>query len=174
LQTTERAVQSDPKAAEIVQFARALVRRLRRQWLPASELPIQLVHGDFRLGNVCRSEGGRTVYLDFGFFARRPRIHELAYALAFMLLALDAPQAPESFCWACIPGLIAEYEAGANVHLAQSEQRALAPYTASIPLYFAAFAGFTKDPVAELCSSLSFLQLSEWLLAHPAFLPGSG
>jgi Ser/Thr protein kinase RdoA (MazF antagonist) len=174
LKVTEKAVQGDPKAAEIVQHVRALVRQLRGQWLPASELPTQFVHGDIRLGNVCRTADGKTVYLDFGFFARRPRIHELAYALAFMLLALDAHRAPEGFDWACVPRLVAEYEASANVCITPLEQGALAPYTASIPLYFAAFAGFTKNPVDGLCSSLPFLQLSKWLLAHPALLLGGG
>ncbi len=160
LPVTERAVQGDPQAEDAAQFLRSLVRQLRQQWLPATELPTQLVHGDVRLSNVCRTVEGRTLYLDSGFLARRPRIYELAYALAFMLLALGVHQAPESFAWDSIPGLIEEYEAAAHVRLTLLEDRALAPYTASVPLYAAALDGFTGNPVGKLCSRLPFLRLS--------------
>jgi len=53
-----------------------------------------------RLGNVRRSPAGEPVYFDFGFLARRPRIHELAYALSWILLrpacAGPVPTAPEA------------------------------------------------------------------------------
>ena len=151
---------------------RALVQQLQRQWLPASELPMQLVHGDVSPRNVCRTADGRTVYFDFGFLARRPRIHELAYALAFMLLALGGHRAPESFAWASIRRLVEEYEVTANVCLTPAERRALAPYTASVPLYAAALDGFTENPVERLLARLPFLHLSAWLLAHPTALLG--
>jgi Ser/Thr protein kinase RdoA (MazF antagonist) len=172
LPVTERAVQGDPEAAHVARRLRALVGQLRRQWMPAAELPMQLVHGDIRLGNVCRTVGGRTVYFDFGFLARRPRIYELAYALAFMLLVLGGDRAPESFAWERIPRLVEEYEAAANVRLTPAERRALAPYTASVPLYAAALDGFTESPVEKLRSRRPFLQLSAWLLAHPKALLG--
>lgn len=172
LPVTETAVQDDAEAASVARLVRTLVQQLRRQWLPATELPMQLVHGDVRLSNVCRTVEGRTIYFDFGFLAWRPRIHELAYALAFMLLALGAHRAPESFAWERVPGLVEEYEAGANVRLTLAERRALAPYTASVPLYAAALDGFTENPVEKLCSRLPFLHLSVWLLAHPTVLLG--
>jgi Ser/Thr protein kinase RdoA (MazF antagonist) len=172
LPVTERAVQGDPQAAGVAQLLRSLVRQLRRRWLPATELPIQLIHGDVRLSNVCRTREGRTVYFDFGFLAWRPRIYELAYALAFMILELGGHQAPESFAWDNIGQLVEEYEAAANARLTLSEKRALAPYTASVPLYAAALDGFTEAPVEKLCSRLPFLHLSAWLLAHPAALLG--
>jgi Ser/Thr protein kinase RdoA (MazF antagonist) len=108
LQVTESAVQGDPEAAEIARLLRDLVRRLRSQWLPANRLPMQLIHGDAPLSNVCRTPEGKTVYLDFGFLALRPRIHDLAYALAFMVLALDGCRAPERFAWPLIPELVEE------------------------------------------------------------------
>jgi len=172
LPVTETAVQGDPDAAEVARLLRALVQQLQRQWQPTTELPMQLVHGDVRLSNVCRTADGRTVYLDFGFLARRPRIHELAYALAFMLRALGAHRAPESITWECIPRLVEEYEATAKVRLTLAERRALAPYTASVPLYAAALDGFTDNPVEKLRSRLPFLHLSAWLLAHPTALLG--
>jgi len=172
LPVTETAVQGDPEAADVARLLRALVQQLRRQWLPATELPMQLVHGDVRLSNVCRTSEGTTVYLDFGFLAWRPRIHDLAYSLAFMLLALGGHRAPESFARDSVPRLVKEYEATANSRLTLAERRALAPYTAAVPLYAAALDGFTEDPVGKLRSRLPFLRLSEWLLAHPAALLG--
>jgi Ser/Thr protein kinase RdoA (MazF antagonist) len=172
LPVTETAVQGDPEAALAARLLRELVQQLQRRWLPATELPMQLVHGDAGLRNVCRIADGRTVYFDFGFLARRPRIHELAYALAFMFLALGAQQAPESFAWEDIPRLVEAYEATAPARLTPAERRALAPYTASIPLYAAALDGFTENPAEKLRSRLPFLQLSAWLLAHPTALLG--
>jgi hypothetical protein len=121
---------------------------------------------------VCRTAEGRTVYFDFGFLAWRPRIHELAYALAFMLLALGGHRVLYSFAWERIPRLVEEYEATASVGLTPAERRALAPYTASVLLYAAALDGFTENPVEKLLSRRSFLQLSAWLLAHPTALLG--
>jgi Ser/Thr protein kinase RdoA (MazF antagonist) len=172
LPVTERAVQGDPEAARVAWLLHSLVRQLRRQWLPARELPMHLIHGDVRLSNVCRTVEGRTVYFDLGFLAWRPRIYELAYALAFMLLALSGHRGPESFAWNSVPRLVEEYEAAADVRLTLEEKRALAPYTASVPLYAAALDGFTGDPVEKLRSRLPFLHLSAWLLAHPTALLG--
>lgn len=167
LPITELAVQDDLEASDIARLLRDLIRRLRVLWLPATQLPQHLVHGDVRLSNVCRTPGGETVYLDFGFLAWRPRIHDLAYSLAFMLLALKVYQAPESFAWQSIQRFVEEYEVAGNSRLTLMERRALAPYTAAVPLYAAALSGFTNDPVGHLRDSLPFLRLSKWLLAHP-------
>lgn len=169
---TVAAVRDDPEAAAIAQLLRDLIRRLRAQWLPANRLPMQLVHGDIRLPNVCRTSTGRTVYLDFGFLARRPRVHELAYALAFMILALGGQHRPERFAWHHIPRLIAEYEAASDAPLTAAEQKALAPCTAAVPLYNAALDGFTADPPTFLRARLPFLRLSAWLLSHPGAIQG--
>lgn len=166
LSITEKAVRSDAEAADIARLLRELVRRLRRQWVPASHLPQQLIHGDVRLSNVCRTSEGKVVYLDFGFLARRPRIHDLACALAFMVLALQGSQTSEKFPWHDVPSLIEAYETGAHSRLTVMERQALAPYTAAVPLYAAALAGFGNNPIRLLRERLSFLRLSEWLLAY--------
>jgi Ser/Thr protein kinase RdoA (MazF antagonist) len=172
LPVTEAAVQSDEMAVEVAHLLHDLVSRLSRQWLPASQLPQQLIHGDIRLSNVCLTPEGKTVYLDFGFLAYRPRIHELAYSLAFTFLALHGNQSPESFAWQTIPQLIQEYEAAANSRLTSLERKALAPYTAAVPLYAATLAGLGNDPTKLLRDRLPFLRLSEWLLAHPEAVSG--
>lgn len=169
LPVSEAAVRANPDAAAVARWVRALVGRLRRQWPSAAELPAQLVHGDLRLGNVCCARDGGTIYLDFGFLARRPRIHELAYSLAYMVLALGGCAAPEQFDWSLVPELVTAYEAAAGARLSAAERRALAPYAAAVPLYHAAIAGFTVDPVQQLLGGhqLPFLRFAEWLLAHP-------
>lgn len=172
LPVTTTAVEHNPEAADIARSLRDLIGLLRRQWLPASSLPQQLVHGDVRLSNVCQTSTGQTVYLDFGFLARRPRVHDLAYSLAFMLLALHQQQPPEDFPWQAIPRLIETYEATTNTRLTNDERKALAPYTAAIPLHSAALSGFALDPPALLRERLPFLRLSAWLLAHPEALQG--
>jgi Ser/Thr protein kinase RdoA (MazF antagonist) len=170
LPVTEAAVQGDPEAGEIARLLRDLLRSLRRQWLPTTALPMQLVHGDARLPNICRTPDSATVYLDFGFLAMRPRVHELAYALAFMVQALDGHRAPEQFAWPYVRELIGEYEAAANTRLTPAERSALVPYTAAVPLYHAALDGFSNDPASQLRARLLFLRLSAWLLANPGAL----
>lgn len=169
LPVTEDAVRHDLEAAEIARLLRELVGRLRKQWVPATDLPVQLVHGDVRLGNVSRNPEGETVYLDFGFLAQRPRIHELGYSLAWMVLALERHQDPESFAWESVPRLLEAYETWACSRLTRTERRALAPYAAAVPLYQAAVCGFLPHPAEALRDEMrrSFMRLSEWLLTHP-------
>jgi Ser/Thr protein kinase RdoA (MazF antagonist) len=163
LPVTESAVRGDPEA-DVARLLRDLVRRLRLQWLPATGLPVQLVHGDVRLSNVCRTPAGKTVYLDFGFLAVRPRIHEISYALAFMALALDGHRAPQTFAWQGVPRLIEAYEDAAHARLTAAERRALAPGTAAVLLYHAALDGFANDPAGQLRARLPALRLSD----HPS------
>jgi Ser/Thr protein kinase RdoA (MazF antagonist) len=169
LPQTEPAVRGDPAAAESARSLRRLAGRLRSQWIPAAELPQQLLHGDVRLSNVPRAPDGAPVYFDFGFLARRPRIHELAYSLSWMLLRPDSQGTAESFPWDTLPGLVAVYEEAARVTLTQLERRALVPYTAAVPIYLAALAGRMPDPIGHLLAPTrqQFLRIGDWLLAHP-------
>lgn len=169
LPVTERAVQGDPEAAEIARLLRRLIGSLRAQWVSAAALPVRLVHGDVRLGNVSRFPTSPPVYFDFGFLAHRPRIHELGYSLAWMVLALGGHREPQHFAWENVPRMVAAYEAASDSHLTQLERRVLAPYAALVPLYQAAVCGFLPNPTAALRDGLRrpFLRLSEWLLAHP-------
>jgi Ser/Thr protein kinase RdoA (MazF antagonist) len=167
LPATEAAVRGDPEAREIAGLVRELARRVRRRWIAGTELPVQWVHGDVRLSNVRLTPAGEAVYFDFGFLARRPRIHDLAYALAFMVWALGNLDAPERFPWNAVPRLIEAYEATAPARLTTAERTALGPYTAAVPLYCAALDGFTEDPAGNLRTRLPFLRLAEWILAHP-------
>lgn len=175
LPATEAAVRDDPQASETARWVHTLVRRLRSQWVPATELPVQLVHGDIRLGNVRRSPHGAAAYFDFGFLAHRPRVHELAYALAWMVLRPDSRGTGEGFTWEDVPHLMGEYEQAAHTTLTPAERRALAPYTAAVPLYLGAIACFVPDPLTHLRDQTrrTFLRIAEWVLDHPDALGGS-
>jgi Ser/Thr protein kinase RdoA (MazF antagonist) len=167
LPVTESAIQGDPEASDTAWLLRDLVSHLGHHWIPAGRLPMQLVHGDIRLSNVCQTPEGKTVYLDFGFLAQRPRIHALAYSLAFMVLALGGHEEPEHFEWQSVSRLCEEYEAAAKTRLTEAERKALLPYTAAVPLYAAALDGFSNDPAGLLRARRPFLRLSAWLLTHP-------
>ena len=169
LPAAEAAVRNDDEAAATLRRVRALVRRLRAVWVPATALPIELVHGDIRLGNVRQAPDGTAAYFDFGFLARRPRVHDLAYALSWIILRPDSRGTAEGFPWQTIPALVAAYETAAGVQLTPLEQRALGVYTAAVPLYLMSVAAFVPDPVAHARSEarLAFLRIGEWLLAHP-------
>ena len=166
LSITDVALQHDGEAQDVVRLLHDLVRRLRREWLSATSLPAQLVHGDVRLSNIGRTPNGKPVYLDFGFLATRPRIHDLAYAVAYMVRALDGHYQPQHFAWKNVPLLIKVYENAAGSPLTPAEKQALAPYIAAVPLYHAVIAGLSHDPLGVLRFSLPFLRLSEWLLTH--------
>lgn len=84
LAMAESEVEGDREATQIVNH---LVRRLERHWVASSALPAQIVHGDIKLSNVGLQPAGSPLFLDFGFAACRTRVHELAYALAFMVIA---------------------------------------------------------------------------------------
>ncbi|MEQ4203860.1 hypothetical protein [Actinopolymorpha sp. B9G3] len=126
---------------------------------------------DIQLGNIGLTPEIETLYLDFGFAAVRPRIHELAYALAWVILRPDGSGTADTFCWDKVPALVEEYEDAAGTVLTPVERKALTPYIAAVPLYHAATVGFHADPVAQLCDDRdgnAFLRISEWLLANPA------
>lgn len=167
LATAESKVRDDADALVIVRRLRDQLQALNRQWVYAPELPVQLVHGDVRLSNVCKGTDGRDVYFDFGFAAYRPRIHDVAYAIAFMLLALGRHKEPESDAWTLIGELISRYEEAARTTLTASERKALLPYTAAVPLYQIVIAGLMNDTGGELRGKLHFLRLGELLLKHP-------
>jgi Ser/Thr protein kinase RdoA (MazF antagonist) len=173
LPITEAAAQDDVEARDIVRYTYELVRRLRQQWVPARLLPRHLVHGDVRLGNICRSPASDTIYLDFGFLAVRPRIHELAYSLAFMVLALNGERDPATFEWSSVAQRVGDYESTTVAPLTVLEREALPVYTAAVPVYFAATAGLTADPAGQLRERPAFLNMSDWLLAHPQPIIGA-
>jgi len=175
LPAAEAAVRHDSEAIAVLRRVRVLVGRLRAAWVPANALPVQLVHGDIRLGNVRRTADGTPVYFDFGFLANRPRIHDVAYALSWMILRPDSRGTAEGFPWQTVPALVAGYEAAAGVELTPLERRALGVYTAAVPLYLLSVAAFVPDPVAHVRNDarLVFLRIGEWLLAYPDVMAGA-
>ncbi|GAB3418848.1 phosphotransferase enzyme family protein [Flindersiella endophytica] len=172
---TNAAARDHPEATAAAEGLDVVTRRIRNRWVPPSQLPTQLVHGDLKLENVLRAPTGRTIYLDFGHSARRPRIHDLAFALTHTVLTVDGdvPTDPAAFPWEQVPPLIEEYQAAAGWTLTPVERRALAPYTAAVRLYFGCAAWHAaSDPIDWLCGQRPSLDLSQWLLDHPdAILP---
>jgi Ser/Thr protein kinase RdoA (MazF antagonist) len=167
LRTTEQAVAHDERARSLVEQTRTLLRRLEARWTRPAELPARLVHGDVRLGNVAWTTGTErrdAAYFDFGFAAVRPRIHELAYSLFWIILRPDDSGRAETFAWDELPALVDAYEHGASERLLDVEHQALIPYAAAVPLYLAAVAGYTPDPVATLLGEVPSLAVAAGLL----------
>jgi Ser/Thr protein kinase RdoA (MazF antagonist) len=167
LAITRSAVTGNPTGEELCAWASELVRRLERQWQSASGLPVHLVHGDIRLGNAVLTTGGERGYLDFGFAAARPRVHELADSLAWIVLRPDSSGTGAGFLWDRVGELIGAYEEAAGVRLSTTERAALGPYLAAVPLYLAAISGYTADATGHLVENTPFIRIAEWVLDHP-------
>ncbi|MCL5064985.1 MAG: phosphotransferase [Firmicutes bacterium] len=171
-QYTEASLQGDAEATDIANRLRDLVCELRRRWVSSSEIPRQLVHGDVRLSNVCSTVGDVPVFFDFGFAAQRPRVHDLAYALAFMFLAQRGHEALPTDPWHDVEPLVSTYESACGSPLTAWERKALPSYMAAVPLYQVAIAAWSHDAAQQLREKQHFLQLGEWILAHPGVLMG--
>jgi Ser/Thr protein kinase RdoA (MazF antagonist) len=87
--------------------------------LPVMNLPVQLVHGDFKDNNVIFRDEELVAVLDFDFMGVRPRIDDLALPLHTML------QRGEKM--GKVRKLVEAYNSGCSVPLSAQERRAL-PY----------------------------------------------
>jgi Ser/Thr protein kinase RdoA (MazF antagonist) len=159
---TEAAFSSTPAGRDAARRLHAIVNYVRRDWTRPTDLPCQVIHGDFRLGNVCSLEDGRTLILDFGFADVRPRSHDLAYTLAFMLLALGEDM------WDIdrISTMVESYNSAASVPLGKQEVHSIPAYSVAVLLHALAHYGFTAKPLAQLPHRLPFLQFAEWITRH--------
>jgi Ser/Thr protein kinase RdoA (MazF antagonist) len=172
LAATSAAVAKDAEGSAVTNELHGLVKKVAAAWVPAARLPGQLIHGDIHLANVGVAPSGRPSYLDFGNMSLAPRVHDLAYAFAHMVFAvngyrkLDLQAVP----WHELPRLVHAYEAGAGWRLTELEKHALVPYIAAVPVHYAARAGFFADPLAVLRSERPCLELSRWILTHPDHL----
>lgn len=169
---TAETVKAHREAAEIAVWVCRLIDLLRGQWTDPGLLPGQLIHGDVRLGNVVETPAGQAAYFDFGFAARRPRVHDLAYSLCWIVLRPDGRGRAEDFDWGLVQELVSAYE-DASARLTPIEWSALGAYIAAVPLYLAAIAGETPDPAAQLRGEVPFLRIAEWLLVNKPALGGS-
>jgi hypothetical protein len=107
---------------------------------------------------VVTTRDGATVYFDWGFVAQRPRVHDLGYALAWMLRE-NLIVAPDV--------LLQIYEESSGIRLAAVEHHALPQFVAAVPLYFAAISGYTTDPVRHLLDHMGFVTLANRILNAP-------
>lgn len=167
LSATIPALSISERGTEHGERLRKLANAVRGHWVPARNLPEQIVHGDFRLGNIVRDDSNRTVFLDFGFMNRRPRVHDIGYALAFMILALGRQNVGIEL----IERLIDAYGASSEISLSPLEIEALPASAASVMLHAAAHDGYTADPLANIGRRQRFLDVAEWIFKIMGGLP---
>lgn len=167
MKATTAAVAHDTEGARTAAWINGLVERLEEAWVDEADLPSHVVHGDIRLGNVAVTPDGAAAYFDFGFAAARPRIHDLAYSLSWMILRPDGKGRAEDFTWDRVSELLDSYQESTGEALQPNELVALKPYLAAVPLYLAAIASYLADPVAHLEEEAPFVRVAEWVLANP-------
>lgn len=111
-----------------------------------ADLPQQLIHGDYGLGNIAFREGKIIGLLDFDFVARRERIFELAYTTFWMMYRLQLEASP-SIIWDQVQQFITHYEKTNSAPLTDAERVSLPIEMVRVPLYWIAEAAFLPDPV---------------------------
>ena len=167
MRVTGRAVEASPRARGLFNWSETLLRRMAAQWVPTRSLPVQVIHGDIRLGNVAFADGERAAYFDFGFAASRPRIHEIAYTLAWVLLRPDGSGTGGDFDLERLPEFINCYEDAAQDRVSDIELQCVRTFVVSVPLYLVAVSGFTPNPSEHLLSNEPFVRIASWVLDHP-------
>lgn len=162
LAVTGPALAVTPDGAEAAARLQDVARHVRRCWIPPRALPRQVIHGDFRPGNVVVDASGRTVVYDWGFANVQPRVHDLAYAAAFMVLALGGPPVDRSL----LGDLVTWYEDARGETLLSAERAMLPVDAAAVMVYALAHAGYMADPPTALPLFLPFLAVAEWFLGE--------
>ncbi|MBO0881811.1 MAG: phosphotransferase [Mycobacterium sp.] len=173
IRVTRARLGDSPQVRAVADTAEQLIVHLRRCLPAASTLPAQLVHGDVTADNVVVAADGSPIFLDFGFTAWRPRIHDLAFALVYEVFQTRDGRRlePEEIAWDRLPHFIAEYERTA-IPLTYAERSALGPYAAALLLYFPATGYFVPDAAAWTKNQPPGLRLATWLLDHRSELFG--
>lgn len=164
----------DGEAGVELSRIRTLTGRLARRWIPSGRLPTQLLHGDARLGNIARSPDESTLVLDLGFAARRPRVHDLAYSMAWIMLRPDDSGLTSGFDTDAARTVIGAYDAASGQPLSDLEREAFDQYLVAVPLYLSGLAGFMPDPAGHLLtpSRRRLVDISAWVLDHPGAIAG--
>jgi len=167
---TQAAVRHDAEAAALADRVHAAIGRVGRTWVSQTDLPQSLIHGDGSPRNIGWATDGRAVYLDWGFCGVRPRVYEIAYALAFMLVRRVTATPGGGEVWEEIPQLVGCWEDGAGERLLPLECQALSAQMASALLYAAALDGYTEDPAGRIKGRERFVALAEEVLARAGWL----
>lgn len=147
----------------------AALTRLRSTWVPAARLPGTVVHGDARPENLSVGSHGEQVVLDLGFAARRPRVHDLAYAMAWIVLKPDDSGSVGEFDRGAARRCVAAYEEAAGSRLSPLEREAFDGYLAGTCLYLTTIAAFLPDPASVVLGrgNLRLVEIAEDVLRRP-------
>jgi Ser/Thr protein kinase RdoA (MazF antagonist) len=152
------ALAAHPDYADVLQN---IARGIERRWIAPAAVPAQVIHGDFRLGNICLASDGRTVVYDLGFAERAPRVRDVAYSLAYAMLALP----PDTPTEETVHDLIGAYNETAPGPVTILERAAIPPYAASVLIHAAAHAGYMADPACAIEHHVPFVRLASAFVA---------
>jgi homoserine kinase type II len=136
-----------------------------RQGEFASALPPQVIHGDFRLGNVVFRGHEVVAILDFDFLGVRERLYDVAYATYWMLVALRLDPSCGN-TWVVVRDVLHAYDESSPIPLSPNERSAFPYMLARVPLYWVAEAGVLPDPVAALTQARNGVDLAAASIRH--------
>lgn len=153
LNATRNHLPPRSEAREIVDATQSLITVIHERWRDLNHMQRHIVHGDFRLGNaVYTRDTGEPVVFDVGFACVRPRVWDVAYALAFMFLALGEQCTTDT-----TQKMLASYE-DAREKTLSADEHAIIPGMAAIALlHTVAHAGYMTNATTAILSQRSFL-----------------
>lgn len=172
-QTTSSHSLDQQIASDICRVTVQLTETLQHWWKEeGNRLPQQLIHGDYRLGNILfhKQQEAPVALLDLEFIAVRERLYDIAYALYWMLWQQNAIHNPTQEAWKQILILLSHYNAATHTPLTQQELMALPVEIARIPLYWIAEARFVAQPVPAIVRLATSISFAEWALQSQAEL----
>lgn len=144
-----------------------LLEYLSLWWREAEhQLPRQLVHGDYGVGNLLWQDHQVVAIGDFDFLAFHERIFDIAYPLYWMCARLDPVMDPQGWAWDQVAAMISHYNTSSHQPLVSEERRAIPLEMARVPLYWIAEAGFLEDPTDAVLSYTKGVAAAQWLIEH--------
>ncbi len=144
-----------------------LLTKIQGEWdKTGHELPRQMIHGDFRLGNFIFRGEQIVAILDFDFLAVRERIFDLAYALYWMFRRLESNVPPDKLSWSRINEMLRSYNRESIQPFSPTEIQALPLELARVPLYWIAEANFLPNTGQIIARLVDNVRFASWVVEH--------
>jgi Ser/Thr protein kinase RdoA (MazF antagonist) len=133
----------------------------------AYQLPQQVIHGDYGIGNVLMRKEQVVALVDLEFLAVHERVFDLAYTLYWMMHRVESKTGYEHRSWHRIEEMVTRYNNTNSRPLTDAEWQALPLEMVRVPLHWIGEAGFLPNPTEAVLSRAEQVALAHWMAHHP-------